>query len=112
MAEVTPDPRPPRRRREPAFNLPGVILACCAVLLGIHALRMGLSNETDNGLIAQLAFIPARLTLAVHLVPTALSESYHATVDRNPVLASQLAFLMGDGQMKPWTIFTYASTLR
>ena len=103
---------PPRQQepksREPAFNVPAVIVGVCALLLGIHAVRLILSNESDNGVVALFAFIPARLTLALGLVPNGLSVSYHALVDRNPVMASQLAFLMGDGQAKPWTLLTYA----
>ena len=98
----------PTRRREPAFNIPGVIVACCALLLGIHGVREVLSVETDNALVAALAFIPARITLALHLAPNQLTSAYHALVDRNPILASQLDFLMGDGQMRPWTFLTYA----
>ena len=98
----------PTRRREPAFNIPGVIVACCALLLAIHGVREVLSTESDNALVAALAFIPARITLALHLAPTQLTNAYHALIDRNPILASQLDFLMGDGQMRPWTFLTYA----
>ena len=98
----------PQRRREPAFNVPAVIVVVCGVLLAIHGARELLSSESDNALVAQLAFIPARVTLALGLVPQGLSVSYHALVDRSPIMASQLAFLMGDGQSKPWTLLTYA----
>ena len=99
---------PPASRREPAFNIPGVIIFCCAGLLGVHALRLLLSNENDNWLVASLAFVPARLTLALHIAPDRLSSAYQATVGRNPILAAQIDFLIGEGQPRPWTLATYA----
>ena len=98
----------PVRRREPVFNIPAVIIACCVVLLGIHALRLALSNETDNWLIATFAFIPARMTLNLHIAPDHLAKAYQATVGRNAILAAQLDFLIGDGQLRVWTLLTYA----
>ena len=99
---------PVRRRREPVFNVPVVITVCCVVLLGIHALRLALSNETDNWLIATFAFIPARVTLALHLAPDQLAKAYQATVGRNAILAAQIDFLLGEGQLRIWTLITYA----
>ena len=99
---------PPVRRREPAFNIPAVIVGCCVVLLGIHALRLALSNENDNWLIATFAFIPARATLALHIAPDQLAKAYQATVGRSAILAAQLDFLIGDGQLRAWTLVTYA----
>lgn len=101
------DPMPPARR-EPIFNLPGVVLACCAVLFAIHALRTFVSIETDNQIVALLAFLPVRLTIALHLAPARVTDAYHALVDHNPVMASQIAFLIGDGHARWWTLLTYA----
>lgn len=95
-------------RRERAFNLPTVIVACCAVLLAIHAFRALVSVETDNRIVALFAFIPARITIAWHLVPDQISATYHALIDRNPIMASQIDFLIGDGQTRWWTLLTYA----
>ncbi len=102
MSEPTPS-----ARREPAFNLPGVVLACCVVLLGIQAIREVITTEADNRLVALFAFMPARLTLALHLMPTRLSDAYNAIVDRDPVVAAQVDFLIGDGQVRWWTPLTY-----
>ncbi len=99
---------PPARRREPAFNVPAVIVAWCALLLGIHGARLLLSAEADNALVAALAFVPARITLALHLVPNQLAHAYQAVVGRNPIVAAQLDFLIGDGALRPWTLLTYA----
>ena len=103
MSEPTPS-----ARREPAFNLPGVVLACCVVLLGIQAIRGFISTETDNRIVALFAFVPARLTIALHLMPGQLSDAYNAVVDRDPIAAAQVNFLIGDGQAHWWTLLTYA----
>lgn len=50
--------------REPVFNVPGVIVALSALLIGVHALRTLVFGErTDIELITYLAFIPARFEL-------------------------------------------------
>jgi membrane associated rhomboid family serine protease len=55
------NPLPSARRYEPAFNLPGFILAAALLLLAIHALRAFiLSREQDLWTIILFAFIPAR----------------------------------------------------
>jgi membrane associated rhomboid family serine protease len=61
---------PPRRRREPAFNLPGFILAFAMVLLAIHAVRaFVLSRSQDLWTIILFAFIPARYGAAAESFP-------------------------------------------
>ena len=100
------DETPPRR--EPAFNLPAVVLGCCVVLLGIHLARAFVGIETDNTIVAWFALVPARFTLAMHLEPARLTEAYHAAVDRNPIMAAQIDFLIGDGRARWWTLLTYA----
>lgn len=103
MSEATP-----RRDREPAFNIPGVIVACCVVLFGIHALRLLVSTETDNRIVATFAFVPARTSIALHVATDRLAAAYQALVENNPVVASQLDFLLGDGRARWWTFVTYA----
>ncbi len=106
---MTDAPAPaPRHRREPAFNIPAVVVVCCTVLLGVHALRLALSDEADNALVAELAFIPARVTYALFPGSAALVDTYQATVAHNPILAQQISFLMGDGHARLWTALTYA----
>jgi membrane associated rhomboid family serine protease len=49
-------------RRQPVFNLPPVILASLAVLIGIHAVRTTLlSPEANFELVLRFAFIPLRV---------------------------------------------------
>jgi membrane associated rhomboid family serine protease len=51
----------PPRRREPAFNIPGVVLVFIALCVGIHLVRAYLlSPHQDFGVILAGAFIPAR----------------------------------------------------
>ncbi len=102
----TTDPGP---RREPAFNIPRIIVACCALLLGVHALREVLSNESDNALISTFAFLPARVTLALHLVSdNRLARSLQLAAGNNAILREQILSLVSDGTLRPWTIATYA----
>ena len=110
MPEPTSDPTPSRvaRRREPAFNLPGVILLVCGVLLTIQAARAFVSVETDNWIMATFAFMPARVTIALRLMPGSIIKAYHALVDHSPLVAAQIDFLIGDGRARWWTFITYA----
>jgi len=56
------------RRREPVFNLAGVVVAIILVCVGIHAIRYYLlSPQQDFGVILRFAFIPARYALAPDL---------------------------------------------
>jgi membrane associated rhomboid family serine protease len=47
-------------RREPIFNVPGVVLALLALFFAVHIVRWTLSPEQDAWWTAALAFIPAR----------------------------------------------------
>ena len=53
------------RRREPVFNLAGVVMAIVAVCVGVHLIRYYLLDaEQDFGVILRFAFIPARYGFA------------------------------------------------
>ena len=63
----TNEPELPREevspRREPIFNLPGVVIAFIAICVGVHLVRAyTLSEEQDFSLILHFAFIPLRYT--------------------------------------------------
>lgn len=49
------------RRREPIFNVPGVVVGLLAAFLAVHIVRSVLPEEQTAWLTALLAFIPARL---------------------------------------------------
>lgn len=53
--------QPAERRREPVFNLPGVVIAAIAICAGIHLVRLYvLTLDQDIGLLVRAAFIPVR----------------------------------------------------
>ena len=56
-------PHPPRLR-EPLLNLPASFSLCLVVLIGIHAVRMLLPEETDFSLIIDWSVIPVRWAVA------------------------------------------------
>jgi membrane associated rhomboid family serine protease len=47
-------------RRQPALNLPPVIIALSAILIAVHVLRQFLSQEADLNVLLWTAFLPAR----------------------------------------------------
>lgn len=74
-------------RSEPIFNVPGVVIATVAVLIGVHLFRMfALSAQADEQLLLTFAFIPARYST-------------------DPLVSG--AFPGGFGA-DLWTFFTYA----
>ena len=98
----------PRRRREPFFNTPRVVIASCAVLLIIQAVRGVLPVELDNRLVADLALMPARFALALDIEPARLAAAYQAASGNDPFAAQQIDFLVGDGGTRWWTLLTCA----
>jgi membrane associated rhomboid family serine protease len=57
------DPVSPQPARQPVFNLPTVVIAVIALLVGIHAAREYLIEPTtDDQIIFTFGFIPARIT--------------------------------------------------
>ncbi len=51
---------PPEARREPAFNLPPVIIVLSAIMIAVHAVRYFLPQEADLNVLLWAAFLPAR----------------------------------------------------
>ncbi|MGL4439999.1 MAG: rhomboid family intramembrane serine protease, partial [Bosea sp. (in: a-proteobacteria)] len=54
---------PETPKREPIFNLPGIIVAVIGVLVAIHLSRLVLSFERDLAILAEFAVVPARFAL-------------------------------------------------
>jgi membrane associated rhomboid family serine protease len=55
------EPNPPgHKSSEPIFNVPPVVIATIAVLVGVHLFRMVLSYRLDEQFVLTFAFIPAR----------------------------------------------------
>ncbi|MEM7300354.1 MAG: rhomboid family intramembrane serine protease [Pseudomonadota bacterium] len=64
------EPQRSPKKREPVFNLPSVIVAMAAVLLGIHAITEWLLNQDQNfQLRLTFAFIPAYFSYPVDQIP-------------------------------------------
>ncbi|PZU90880.1 MAG: rhomboid family intramembrane serine protease [Chelatococcus sp.] len=101
-------PLPPAR--EPVLNLPSVVVWSGLLLVAIQAVRSLLSPEDDYGVMAALAFVPARLTL--WLQPDRLEEVVANFAQSGTSLETadrfQLARLMlvGSGP-RLWSLVTY-----
>lgn len=89
--------------REPAFNLPGVVLALIVLLVTAHAVRsFALSPETDLQVLIDFAAVPARWTLS-------FDASRADEVLREAGTLEPLArYFVEEGDAKPWTALTYA----
>ena len=94
--------------REPIFNLPGVVLAVLASLLGMHLLRLyGLSESDDAYLLRALAFVPGQFNFAVNPDDVAAELTRLAeSGDRERLMIGQ--FFLGTGRPQYWTVVTYA----
>ena len=89
--------------REPAFNLPGIVLALIVLLVLTHAVRsFVLGSETDLQVLIDLAFVPARWTLA-------WDASRADEILRGAATLEPLArYFVEEGEPKPWTALSYA----
>ena len=95
-------PTRPPARREPVFNLPGVIVVCIAVLVAIYALYSFASDATQDWAIVTFAFVPARLAIALGVAQQSVQSAL-----QNLPLEIQTATL-GSGGARWWTLLTYA----
>jgi membrane associated rhomboid family serine protease len=104
-------PPHPRRGREPILNLPAVITLCLLALIGIHAVRLLLSDESDFMLIIDWSVIPARWSVAFGNVQVedVMSPLREGVPEGSITPLMALAQYVLDGQEgKPWTALTYA----
>ena len=97
MSDVTPP-----AAREPVFNLPFVVVACCLVLLALYALYDFASDGAKDWAIATFAFVPARLAIALDVAHAQLQTSVQA------IPQDTFAALIGSGGARWWTLVTYA----
>jgi membrane associated rhomboid family serine protease len=103
-------PNPPRTR-EPILNLPAVITLCLLALVGIHAARLLLSDESDFTLIIDWSVIPARWSVAfggaqADEVMTSLREG--VPEDTLTPLMALAQYVLGSEEGRPLTALTYA----
>jgi membrane associated rhomboid family serine protease len=102
---------PERRRREPIFNIPAVVVASIGLVLAAHALRSVLSDETDLRLLLDLAFIPAQWTVAWDPAEGREILRRIGGDGSQPDAAVRLAlaqYVLRDGEPRYWTAITYA----
>lgn len=78
------------------------MLGCCLVLAAIHALRQGLSTSADDALIANFAFVPARLAIALGVAQDQIRLAYQTIPQEG------IRYVLGDGGSKLWSLLTYA----
>ncbi len=107
--DATPDF--PRQSRVPVFNLPRVVTASIAVIVGIHAIRAVLPELRDLQILIDFAFIPARWTAAFD--PSRAAEIVEAAVTAGggaEMASAQRDFaraIVSDASAYPWTFATY-----
>ncbi len=103
-------PHPPHIR-EPILNLPAVIALSLLALVGIHAVRLLLSDESDFMLIIDWAVIPARWSVAFGGVPVdEIMKSLREGVPEDAVtpLMALAQYVLEGEEGRPWTALTYA----
>lgn len=104
MNDFTPERGP--RRREPVFNMPGVIVAIIAVLVLIHVWREYMLDVTGDGeFLRRFAFVPGRLTAALNIDAVA---AYLTSIARQPDQLNIARYFLEDGSAQPWTLLTYS----
>lgn len=105
MPQIQPRPR------EPMLNLPGIVVLSILVLVGIHALRMVLSAETDFEIVIDWAVIPARWAIAyggANLQEVLDALRGDGSEERGEALASLAHYVLREGEGRPLTAVTYA----
>lgn len=101
----------PRQSRVPVFNMPGIVTASIAVLIGIHVVRQVLPEMWDIQVLIDLAFIPARWSVA--LDPAKAQAVVRAAAEglSDPALGAArqdfASALVSDPSAMPWTFVSY-----
>ncbi|MBM6596002.1 rhomboid family intramembrane serine protease [Microvirga pudoricolor] len=104
-------PLPQANPREPIFNLPAVVLASLALLVGIHALRdLVLSDAVNFDILIDWAVIPARWAAAYGGVPPdEILNALSSSPGDEPSLPLELArYILAQGSGHPLSGLTYA----
>lgn len=94
--------RPPAR--EPALNVPGVVVAIIAVLALVHVVRSFLPPGDDAYAMLSLAFIPARLSVLVD--PSRAQALFEAAFEGGGTQMALTRFILAEGAA-PWSVVTY-----
>jgi membrane associated rhomboid family serine protease len=92
-------------KRQPVFNLPGVILALLSAFIAVQLVRDFVSPATDAWLIVDFGFIPARFS--GHFAPGGLANAVAEQIAAG-VPESTIRWFLGEGGSPWWTPVTYA----
>jgi len=107
VRQVSFDHEPERPRREPAFNLPFVIVALIVVFAGLHVVReYVLTFAQDAEALRTFAFVPGRFLFM--LDSDSVIQHLAAGLEGDQRQVQLARFFLGDGSAQPWTILTYA----
>lgn len=91
-------------KRQPVFNLPGVILALLAAFAAIQLGRDFVSPVIDAWVVATFGFIPARFSR--HFAPGGLANAIIEQIAAGAP-ESTIRFFLGEGSWPWWTPVTY-----
>ena len=97
--------------REPVFNIPAVVVVAIGALVLLHGLRSVLPDEADVRLLLDLAFTPARWSVAFEparaneIMAAIAREAADSETDTRLALAR---YMLGETEAPYWTAVTYA----
>jgi membrane associated rhomboid family serine protease len=91
-------------KRQPVFNLPGVILALLAAFVAVQLAREFVDPATDLWVITTFGFIPARFSR--HFAPGGLADTIVRQIAAG-VPESTIRWFLGQGGTPWWTPVTY-----
>lgn len=99
-------PKDGRRRREPVFNMPGVILATIAAFVVVQCYRdFALDAAGDGAFLRRFAFVPGRLTAALDIDAVA---AYLTSIARQGAKLNVARYFLEDASAQYWTLLTYS----
>ncbi len=104
MSEFSPDARP--ARREPVFNMPGIIVLLIIVFAAVHAWREYLIDAvTDGDVLRHFAFVPGRLTAVFDMDAIAATLT---AVSRDANQLDIARYFLDDASAQYWTLISYS----
>jgi membrane associated rhomboid family serine protease len=109
---IDPMSGPPRAaKREPALNIPVIVLSLCLVIVALHVARQWFGGPADWEFIVRWAFVPARLSLWLGYADLGevLTASFGPAASGMGVsdLPAALRLLVADGANAVLTLASY-----
>ncbi len=107
---MQPEPFSPRPPREPMFNVPGIILASIAILIGLHAIVSNLDPRTYFDVVFGYGFVPGAWTVWLHpeSVETILEQARSAPGMADGMGLALAQFALVEVSSGPWSLLSYA----